>query len=44
MKRERGAGGGVLISILYSVPIITSVFSSHLTWRFPWEGHPPVSQ
>lgn len=37
-------GGGVLISILYSVPIITSVFSTHLSWRFPLEGHPPVSQ
>lgn len=33
-----------LITILYSVPIITSVFSSHLPWRFPGEGDPPVSQ
>lgn len=36
-------GGKGLITILYSVPLITSVFSSHLTQCFSREGHPPVS-
>lgn len=40
--RPSSEGKG-LITILYAVPLITSVFSSHLTQSFSREGHTPVS-